>query len=333
MSRGHLTTRPVLLLKGRECGRSRIYVVSTTDPKDWEFVNTRSVRLNRVRKTEDEARKTLASARVGLIEVFLEGDLDEQEFEFHFTFADERDLAGVDDSLRDFIQTNSLTVESIDSFIRETEKFRSALDYRSAIANYLYGVSAREESDDSGLLHRNGEIDRRDDEVAYPTKFGQAVEVLGRYDRATSGAICGLVAFHYNQFDTAVRRTRSDRVALASMRIASLLSCTPVIEDDIGGADHPGLDSGLSDTKIDRILSWCCIPLDGSAQPEVDEMELVLNTEQPYDQFKLRIIAAEHHLAAGSFEKGRQHMKELQHTRDTGEWVKWYLKRLEEMSE
>ena len=339
MHGGHITRRPMLIFQGRECDRSRHSVVSTTDGRDWQFVSARSVRVNDRIATEEEARALLSSMTTGVIKVVLEGDDAEQEFEFLFTIANEQELAAVDDVLQDLIGSKELTFPSIGSFVDRTEQLASAHEYPSAFADYLYGVLAREKSNESGLRRSQVRGGSEQIDKAYAEKFTSAVEVLGRYDRAPARAICGLVAFHYNQFEHAMCRTQSDRVALASLRFASLLNCTLTSSESIAGAVHPELDSALSDTEIENVLWWCCIPLDGSAQAEVDEIESALNPEQSRDRlqsrdrFKLRIIAAEHYFAAGKFETGRRHMERLQNGMVADHWVTWYRKRLEGMSE
>lgn len=318
---GHASSRPVLMLRGRECGRSRLTVISETHPNDWEFFNAQSVRLNGMPSTEADARTALSATARGVVSVVLAGDRSEQEFEFSFSIANEDDLAGVDGALAELIRGRSLTITTIESFLGRSEHYRSARLYRAALANYFYGVLAREGSAESGLSDE-GIV------PAYAARFDDAVEVLGKFDRAPAEAICGLVAFHYNQFDLALRRTRSPRVARSSLRLASLLTGRPGETNDLGSADHASLDYVLSDTEIERVLTWCCIPLDGSAVRPVAEIEAALRAHQPSDEVKLRIIAAEHHLAARQREEGLRHIAALRHSSLAGAWAASYGERL-----
>lgn len=323
---GHVTSRPVLMLRGRECGRSRVAVISKTAPEDWQFLNSRAVRVNDKRCSERQARAALSSTPVGVVSVTLEGDATDQEFEFSFRIANSKDLADVDKRLSELIQGRSLTIHAIDAFITRTDRFETARYYRDGLANYFYGVLARERSSESGLVGSSADVD------AYKHRFDDAVERLGKFDRPTAEAICGLVAFHYNQFDLALRKTRSPRVARVARRFASLLSATPETSLPSIEIDKSSLDYVLSDTEIERIISWCAIPLDGCSAQAVDDMERSLSDVETTDALKLRMIAAEHHLAAGEPERGLEHVRHLRHARALERWGAWYQARAENMA-
>jgi hypothetical protein len=319
---GHVTTRPLLVLRGRECGRSRLSVISTTQPDDWSFRNFHHIRVNGCSASESDAKSLLSSASVGVVSVVLQGERADQEFEFSFTIANESDLRGVDEGLHGLVQGRSLTINAIEAFLDRTASYTTARRYRDGIANYLYGVLAREGSRESGLLRSRGEL------PGYTSRFDEAVSTLGEFDRPAAEAICGLVAFHYNQFDLALRKTRSPRVARAARRFAVLLSGGVPDPSNLATAERASLDYVLSDTETERVLAWCCIPLDGSADEAVSQIEAAITDHQPTDALKLHIIAAEHYLAAGDPKEGARHAAELRHSRLAEEWADSYRDRL-----
>lgn len=320
---GHTTARPVLLLRGRECGRSRLAVNATTGAQDWKFRNATAVRVNGRHCSDREAQVALASATDGVVTVVLEGEVSKSEFEFSFSIAGVGDLDGVDEGIADLVRGKSLTIEAIEVFIRRTEQFPSARRYRDSIANYFYGVLARERSAESGLI-----TDDRGTS-AYQRRFDEAVAELGRYDRAPAEAITGLVAFHYNQFDRALRKTLSPRVAQVAMRFAQLIIGQPTKDLVARVPERASLDYALSDNEIEQIIHWCSIPLDGTACREVADMETRLSKVEPADAMKLRIIAAEHYLACGERDEGRRHMAVLRQTKELDAWTNRYRERLE----
>ena len=323
---GHSTVRPALTLRGRECGRSRLSVISTTAPSDWNFHNTQHVFVNSVERSPAEAITDLCAKTKGVVAVKLVGERTDQNFEFSFSIANEADLVGVDDALGELVHGRSLTINSIEGFLNRAAPFESARRYRDALANYFYGVLAREASSESGLLdeRNNGST------PAYAARFDDAVAELGRFDRPPAEAICGLVAFHYNQFDLALRKTQSPRVARASRRLAALISGA----NSDAALDAPdtsrSLDYTLSDTTTERVLALCCVPLDGTATASINEIEALITGLQPSDETKLRIIAAEHHLATGNRDRGLSHVAALRHSSLTEEWSISYRNRLEE---
>lgn len=319
---GHVSTRPTLSLRGRECGRSRLSVISRTVPEDWTFGNFRQIRVNGALAPEADAKERLSSAALGVVSVVLEGERADQEFEFSFSIANEADLNGVEDRLHELVRGRSLTINSIEAFLDRTSQYPTARAYRDGLANYFYGVLAREGSVESGLRRT------QDDLPAYTARFDEAVTTLSAFDRPPAEAICGLVAFHYNQFDVALRKTRSPRVARAARRLASLLSGTVPADEEVAIEDRASLDYVLSDTEIEKVLSWCCIPLDGSADEAIDQIEAAVSSQQPNDALKLRVVAAEHYLAAGRRDHGLRHMTDLRHSTLAERWVSSYRDRL-----
>lgn len=322
---GHVFERPRLLLHGRECGRSRISVISQTQPSDWRFENTTSIRINGVEVDDRDARRMLCSVG-GVVNVTLRGGHTDQEFEFRFDIAEERDLAGVDGALVNFIESGELTLHSIEQFIAASDRFHTARTYRDSLVNYFYGVLARERSPESSLWQAGG------GSVVYRARFDDAVAGLAPLERPPAEAVCGLVAFHYNQFDLALRKTRSPRVARVAFRLATLLrgdasGLEPLVTGDL---DDTSVDIALSDAETERLIRWCSIPLDGSAESEITDVESVLPNLEPADQLKLHVIAAEHHLASGHSGAGLQHADELRHSRVTDVWQWWYRQRCSE---
>lgn len=322
---GHATSRPQLMLHGRECGRSRLAVIAPTAASDWAIKNARSVRVNGITYTEKDARRILARSRSGVVSVVLVGDVSDQDFEFAFNIADDTDLDGVDGGLQALIEGKSLTLNAIDEFIRRTDRFTTGRGYRDSLANYFYGVLARERSTESGLPSDSQTL-------GYRRRFDEAAAELGRYDRAPAEAISGLVAFHYNHFDLALRKTRSPRIAQLSIRFARLLDGESSIERIAPARDVTSLDYILSDNETEQIIYWTSIPLDGSARVEVAEMEKALSRLQPTDAMKLRVVLAEHYLAAGERRRGERHAAELRHTKELDKWVAQYRRRLGDRS-
>lgn len=319
---GHITTRPLLTLRGRECGRSRLSVISTTKPEDWSFRNFRRIRVNGRSASEEEAKAVLSSAAVGVVSIVLEGERADEEFEFSFTIANESDLRGVDEGLHELVRGRSLTINSIEAFLSRADRFPTARRYRDGFANYFYGVLAREGSSESGLRRRN-----EGDLPAYTARFDEAVAALGEYDRPPAEAVCGLVAFHYNQFDLALRKTRSPRVSRVSRRFAFLLAGNAPERQDLSTADRTSLDYVLSDTETEKVLSWSSMPLDGTAEETVVQIEAAVNDQQPSDAVKLHIAAAEHYLASGRPEDGLSHVSALRHSTFADPWTASYRDR------
>lgn len=322
---GHVTSRPLLLLRGRECGRSRLMVIMKTQPQDWEFVHTTRVLINDRTYEPPLAKEVLAEANRGVLEVRLEGERIDQVFEFAFSVADNDDLGRVEAQLVAFVRQRTLSIASIERFLDDTAVWSGADQYRFGLANYFYGVLARERSPESGLI--DDHLSKR----SYVSRFQEAAQSLSQFEQAGAEAVCGLIAFHFNQFDIAMRKTKSARLARIARRMQSIVDGR--LHDSDRGAitSVTGLDYALSDMETERVLCWCALPLDGSGAEHVANAEASLPYLEPGDQVKVHLIAAEHHLAAGSPKTGLAHATVLSHNRLTEAWYERYQQRVSEV--
>jgi hypothetical protein len=324
---GHPERRPVLVFGGRECGRSRLTVTGATTPTDWVFRDVEAVWINGAPSSVMDAAQHLSMKRSGVADISLVNGNVRHEFQFEFALADAPDLDGVDAALDRLIAGAQLSPQVISDFIQRTDRFRTASRYRSGLASYLYGVLAREnaaESDSIAVSQDGGD---------YEARYNQAVNDLGTFDRAPAEAICGIVAFHYNQFDRAMRKTKSKRVAETSMRFQRMLGMQDWQRNDLADTPHPSLDFTLSDSVIERVISWCALPLDGTASSsEIAEMTNSIEHQRPYDVMKLRLIASEHYLAAGDLASAALHADFLRHGRTTEGWYEDFQHRLQGVS-
>jgi hypothetical protein len=315
---GHSTHRPILVLMGRECGRSRLTVTTPTSPANWVTRNAQRAAINGKRIAPDEVALLLSARRSGVVDVKLTNDDVVQEFQFEFNLAEEDDLLGVDAALEHLIEAHDLNLRVIDDFIMRGKQYQTASRYLAGLADYLYGVVRREDLDRAAPVN-----------ASYEAKYDQAVGVLGAFDRPPAEAICGLVGFHYNQFDRAMTKTRSERVAAVSLRLQAMLAGKSWIADDLSSAPHTSLDIALSDAVIDRVLRWCAIPLDGSATDQAADIVAALPAQRPYDALKLHLIAAEHFLAAGVPDAAIRQAEALRHSHKTEHWYADFRSRVE----
>lgn len=315
---GHSIRRPVLVLMGRECGRSRLTVTTPTSPASWVTRHAQRAAVNGRGIMPEEIAPLLSAQRSGVFDVELANDGVVQEFQFEFKLAEEDDLRGVDAALERLIEGHELSLRAVDDFIMRGKRYQTASRYLAGLADYLYGVLRREGIDPAAPVN-----------ASYEAKYDQAVGVLGAFDRPPAEAICGLVGFHYNQFDRAMTKTRSERVAAVSLRLQAMLAGKPWIADDLSSAPHTSLDIALGDSVIDRVLQWCAMPLDGSATGRAADIVSALPEQRPYDALKLRLVAAEHFLAAGDPDAAIREAEGLRHSQKTEHWYANFRSRVE----
>lgn len=320
---GHTIQRPVLVFKGRECGRSRLTITTTAAAQDWEIRNSDTIEVNGVRMPAERAVHFLSAQRSGIVDVTLVNSDVVKKSQFEFALAEEDDLEGVDAALGRFIDARELSARAVDDFIMRSMRYRTAERYASGLAFYLYGVLAREGLAESGAGGTSGSSDQ------YESKYDKAVGILGAFDRVPAESICGIVAFHYNQFQRAMARTKSQRVSEVSLRFQALLHGLPWRNAGIGEAAHSSLDSALSDSAIEQVLAWSALPLDGSATAGVTEALAQISVQLPRDSFKLHLIAAEHSYAAGDLTAANRYGEYLRHSRTAETWYADLQRRLQ----
>ncbi|MBX7136197.1 MAG: hypothetical protein K1X67_26300 [Fimbriimonadaceae bacterium] len=320
---GHPVEQPVLVLNGRECGRRRLTITYETSPGDWVVKNADAAWINNRPVAVADVGKYLSEHGNGVRDLILGNKQVRSEFQFELALAEKPDLEGVDSALQHLILGADLSPQTIDAFIMRSRQYPTATQYCAGLADYLYGVVVRE-TDGEGIQH--GEKRLR---TTYEDRFNGAVGILGTFDRPPAEAICGIVAFHYNQFERAMTKTRSQRVARVSLRFKAMLSGEVWDRGDLALAPHASLDYALSDAIIENVLAWCAVPLDGTADPQaVAEMVTQIDNQRPYDQFKLHLIAAEHFLAADNPSAAARHADLLRYGR-ANRWFSDFRNRLE----
>jgi hypothetical protein len=303
-------------------------VTATTSASDWVIRNADAVWINGVSSSITEAAELLSTWPGGVVDVSLANGAIRHDFQFEFALAEAPDLDGVDAALERLIEGGELSHRAIYDFIKRAEPYPTASKYRSGLENYLYGVIAREGTAESGST------DPPKEGGGYEAKYNRAVKILGTFDRASAEAICGVVAFHYNQFDRAMTKTKSRRVAEVSMRFEAMLNAKSWSTSGLAAAPHPSLDFALSDSVIEGVLTCCALPLDGSAKSsDIAEMASSIGFQRPSDALKLHLVAAEHYLAAGHLTSAIQHAERLRHGRTTEAWYADFRHRLQGVSQ
>jgi len=298
---GHPIEQPVLVLNGRECGRRRLTITYQTSAEAWVVKNADAAWINERQVPVSDALAYLANQKNEVVDLRLGNGQASRDFQFEFALAEKEDLEGVDSALDHLIRSEDLSPYTIDAFIMRSKKYPTAERYYAALAEYLYGLLERE-ADGEG---RPSESEHRG---AYEDRFDSAVNDLGTFDRPAAEAICGIVAFHYNQFSRAMTKTRSDRVAKVSMRFEAMLKVQPWDREDLASCAHGSLDYALSDAVVADVLRWSAMAIDGSASPlAVADMVALINGQRPADEFKLRLVAAEHFLAVGDRTSAMRH--------------------------
>jgi hypothetical protein len=320
---GHFSKRPLIVANGRELGATRLIVTRATSPSDWVFSGADLVEVNGANMTPKKAAENLAKRTSGVVDITARGSGGRRLVQVEFALPAEQDLDGVDAALHDFIGGRELNRRTIIDFVDRGRRYATAGRYLDGLGTYLFGVLARESSPTVGAATSGGA-------EVYTARYDTAVTELKRYDRPPAEAISGIVAFHYNQFAVAMRRTRSRFVSATALRFSEILSRRAISHSGAIPSDSTlSLDLALSDSATERVLLACAASLDAPPGAPVSEVFDALDAESPYDQLKLRVIAAEQLLQTGAELSALEMAEPLRHERATEDWYVSIRERLE----
>lgn len=321
---GHSTKRPMLVFRGRECGRTRLMVTTPSVPSDWHTADVTSISLNGRPSTVQDTAEYLSETKFGVQTVTVVNGPLERTFEFDFCLAEDEDLNLVDQALEKLIAGRELSRSTIDNFIMRAGRGETARRYREGLANYLYGVLAREGNADQTPTDASGA-------QLYEQRYNRAVDELRAFDRPAAEAICGLVALHYNQFDLAIRKTNSHRVSDVAARFSSMMAGSQFVTSSLLDRTHGSFDQALSDSVTEELINVSAMALDGTQRAPLDPVLAEISDLRPADQFKVRLIASEALLAGGDLDGARRHSEALRNYRDTDAWYAGFRARMQEV--
>ena len=235
----HPTRQPALLIRGRPVGNARLKVQSALMPTDVVIEDGTRCWVDDRSISAETLRLLLADATTDFYVIRLSNDHAQTCVELDFQVAEEDDLRGVERALFRLASSQNLTLETIGAFITEARGYRTGISYCDGIANYLFGVMAKERLPGTGL-------DRED----YLTKYSQSVDQLTDIARPLARSVRSLILFHFNHFFDLESLAPNGRLKDASSAFAWLLDGTPWHFGEGFSAISPG---AIEDLLTDQV--------------------------------------------------------------------------------
>ncbi len=315
----HVRIAPTLYFRGVACGQTRLTISTETQPEDWGVSGFSDATINDTTVKFDDVPYVLTGFRQRYVDVVLHGVANDLPVRLQFDVAEEADLAGVEACMARTVEHARLDRRAIDEFIDASSRHRSATTYRDGIAQYMYGVLARERSPETDLPHE-----------AYRGRFEHASAVLRPIQRPVAQSIVGLVAFHFNQFDQIPDVVESTRLGQVSRRILACLDGQRLPEAPLPPMQRSALmiDTLFSDADTEQILRWWTA---GRAVTDA-QLEMIqhrLGRADALDVPKLHILAGELSLSRGNHLHARQHANELRNNQLANRWASSMLDALQ----
>ena len=313
----HPQKRPSFFLQERELGDAPIRVTRrvTKDAVrhngcDRAFINGAEIPVSSI---HDELRRKSS----GVYRLVLTKTGVSAEFTLDFRIASAEDLAGVEQRFADTVRIRrgyQLDSEAIDTFISNTESFRTASGYVDGICEYLYGLRTKDGGSD---------ISRPND--TYVNRFNRSIEALTAYDRPLARAIAGAVAFHFNHFEQVVHLTGNSALAQAATIYTTWLlgkTPTPPTPNADASTELQSLELATLDRITARLVCWVIRPLSQLTKNARRQIaSLLANDPETYDAVKMHILLGELDVARGSTKDAQQHARALRNVSGLEKWT------------
>ena len=203
----------------------------------------------------------------------------------------------------------------LEEFIKCSDQYRTAAQYRDGIHQYFLGVMAKE-------MHHDSHIPREE----YIEKYNLALQRLEDYPRELSVTICSLVNFHFNHFGEIQKQESRLKVSHASRRYTQILSGGSEIKNCSKHIPLRSMEKELGDNQLLEIIDAACMPMD-KFPADLDSMLSLGKGAQDFDRTKVEILLAEVLLWRGEKERAREIAKGYSNSPGFRSWSKSLITR------
>ena len=199
----HLTTEhPVLqphVLLGRTQVQAHWVIRQPVDTSALQIMNATEVWLSTngdpLRSTSSEAfRQSLAQTRDAVLELHLHNRGASQRYDIRIQIPEEAELQRIEDEFRVHLARTDVTVTDVRRFDEALSVEAGAREYGSALADYVYGVLAKDGAGQTTLPF-----------AAFPDKLKRSLAIVRGFERPLALAVASCIRFNLNDFRSAWR--------------------------------------------------------------------------------------------------------------------------------
>jgi len=329
ISSAHPIERPVLFLNGQNAP-SKFSLRTVLTPSQISIANCTGISVvkngaERRYQSQKRFAADLLGERRGLYQVTLEnsriadGARTAAKYRVHVAIANETSLNTIDEEFLRYIATDDLRTSGVRRFADFCEVFPDAEDYYDALAEYAFGVLAKDQTGGTTLTFKQ-----------FTDKFSYALAVLSDYSRPVAQAICASVRFNLNDFahlhppsgvallDSAIDffsglcANCQQRIHFAPSRAGKKLTLCPIdgVTEEILEA-FSLLRGKFDSSKVDGLAS------------KIDR-----GTLSEFDRAKLRAIVSALYLRTKHKTLAKRNLRALEHDQMLGAWAATELESL-----
>lgn len=287
----HRIQQPALYIHGKSVGSVRAILLTPLCKEDVAIINSEYCTANGKQISLDSLVSFLVEQTNRFVTFELHNHGATSRFNLDFRVASDNDLTGVEQAFLGMVGRKSLSPFEVSSFNSTCRDFPSALQYCDGIAQFLYGMLAKEGHPDCSV-----------DYSKYIEKFYRASEALKVINRPLSRAIRAVIAFHLNQFEEAESLAPCGDLRVGAGIFSSLIQGFPLPRkqqtlgtNDANQPETPRIfDNMLSDVSTQNLINWTLL---GSEllTSKTDELlqQLESGNVNDYDRLKLIILVCE----------------------------------------
>jgi len=204
----HRVERPFVILRGREpsahavlrssLAPSEIAVANTSHAKVWlDGANPQQVSADKLK--EIIAKTSQAELKLELINATeRKATPIVTQYGLSFRVAEKADLKRVEHAFREILVSESITRNSIGSFLADKRTQGAGKEYASGLADYCLGILIKERPDGEGLTTPFSR---------YRELYGRALDTLKDFPRPLANLITCIIRFSLNNFENSGERT------------------------------------------------------------------------------------------------------------------------------
>jgi hypothetical protein len=317
----HPLSRPTIFLDGREIGNQRVTITRpmrsgqlVIKGAERAFLNDREVALAALGRSVAQFSDDVC--RIVLLKNGVPAHL-----EIEIRIATEVDLKGIEAQFERMAATRRLDSRVVEEFIAACSPFKTAVGYCDGICNYLYGLMAKERATDCSLRHEQ-----------YIEKYSAAAERLAPYDRGLSRTVGGLIEFHFNHFQDAVRLCPDSRLGYVSNYFATWVASRTVADSstaDTANRRATSIEKVVTELDTERILTWASLPLKSLAVHlhNLEEMCRRMDLAE-FDRVKLHMLLGESLAATGNTVGALVHARSLRNLPTVEAWAESLISKI-----
>lgn len=306
----HPYARPTLFFMGNELPSFRKIISREIKPDDFFTANCEYVLVDDCQLHVSKLGANLCQVKRGIKRIILFNNDISSEYEINFKIPEQHDLADIDRRFFEFTKSGVLDRKSIDDFIESAGRFQSATNYLDGLAQYMYGVLAKDQKGNSGLPIEQ-----------YKEKYNQALDSLHDYETYLARIICGVIDYNFNVFVSYPSLSMAPILQQSMCFFEKMLSGSYQMAAEINVLNVPSGDKVPLDSYTDKIIAWSLNA--GERTENLNQVDAVLHRGQftPEDQVKLRIIAVSYALRYDNKGKARELVRPMVNDAVYGEWA------------